>query len=86
MPYIPKEEREQLRAGAIPATPGQLNYLVSTVIDEYLCEKGVSYTTLNDVAGVLAWVHTEIARRIYIPYEKKKQAKNGEVFKCIGHL
>ena len=85
MPYIQEDERELLATGALPHTPGHLNYLLSIEVDNYLNHKGVSYTSLNDVMGVLACIQAEVYRRIATPYELKKLVENGEVFTCLEH-
>jgi len=81
MPYIPRSERQ--RAERCPETPGELNYAITVMIDNYIREKGVSYALLNEIIGVLGCVTHELYRRIFVPYEKEKCVANGEVYTCF---
>ena len=83
MPYITEEERRLLHNGAAPFNAGQLNYVISHHIDNFLWEKGINYEGINTVLGVLEACKQEIYRRIAAPYEDKKQAGNGEVFSVL---
>lgn len=66
------------------AMPGDLNFVLSCIVDEYLVGAGVNYTKLNDVMGVLACMQAEVYRRIAAPYEDQKLAENGDVFQCLS--
>ena len=83
MPYIPKKDRQDLWFCKTPEVPGQLNYMITTLLDEYLQEHGINYTTLNEVIGVLECTKCELYRRIVVPYETKKLKENGDVYGCI---
>ena len=80
MPYIPIEDRDKLAHGRIARTPGELNYLISQLIRSYIAMNGLSYTTLNAIAGVLSCLSMEVYRRITVPYENQKMAENTDVF------
>lgn len=80
MPYISKELRAHLETGAVPNSPGELNYVFTMCINLYLDKHGLSYTKLNEVMGVLACVQQEVYRRLAVPYEDAKIVENGEVF------
>lgn len=81
MPYITEEDRQAIADGHYPTNAGQLNYLLALEVDQYIEDNGLSYQTLNDIAGVLSCLDKEIYRRITVPYEDIKIATNGEVFK-----
>jgi hypothetical protein len=66
--------------GDRPTSPGQLNYLISMLISQYLDDRGTSYQTLNDVIGALEGAKLEFYRRIAIPYEEEKLVENGDVY------
>jgi len=54
MPYIKQEDRVRLSlSGERPQTAGELNYLITIMLQRYLKEKGVSYTNFNDALKVL---------------------------------
>lgn len=82
MPYITKDSREHLEKEAEQiSTPGELNYVISRLIDEYVSQQGMNYTTLNSVVGVLECAKNEFYRRVVVPYEDQKLEENGEVYK-----
>lgn len=83
MPYIlGRLRRMQLMEGIVtPENPGELNYVISTLCDEYLARKGgITYTNLNEVLGVMTCAQLEIYRRLAAPYEDQKRSDNGDVF------
>lgn len=86
MPYIKPEPRayfEPLLAGIsenLPSDAGELNFLLTSICDLYLKQKGVKYANLNEVVGVLECAKLEFYRRIAAPYEDGKIAENGDVY------
>jgi exonuclease I len=59
--------------------PGILNYAISKLIHTLLKNKGVCYTRLNLIQGVLECVKAEFYRTVVSPYEDKKRRENGGV-------
>ncbi len=81
MPYIDKELRHSLTSKKrLPQTPGELNFLFTYTITDYLFTKELNYQTINDVIGALTAAKDEFYRRIVVPYEKKKIKDNGDVY------
>ena len=82
MPYVKKTERARLDGGGPAENAGELNYLVTRLVDGYLGRKGVSYANLNEVVGVLECAKRELYRRIVARYEDRKIAdpENGDVY------
>lgn len=79
-PYIKEEERTELSVSEIqPKNAGQLNFVISTIISEYLERKGLRYENINEVMGVIACVSAEFYRRVAQPYEDKKIKENGDI-------
>lgn len=78
MPYIKQEDR--LGPTMIAETPGELNYLITTLINEYVSTKGKNYAILNEVVGVLECAKLELYRRVAAPYEDAKCDMNGDVY------
>lgn len=83
MPYI----KQNIRANfddhlklLITLSPGDLNYIITKIIDNYLGNSGVSYTSINACIGVLECAKQELYRRIAAPYEDIKIKENGDVF------
>lgn len=80
MPYIKQEDRLGVSV-MIPETPGELNYLLTRVIQDYIDERGgVSYTIINEVVGVLECAKLELYRRVAAPYEDSACNRNGDVY------
>jgi hypothetical protein len=80
LPYIESGIRESLNQGRKPTKAGELNYLLSQHVRDFIAMNGVSYTTLNAVAGVLSCLSMEVYRRITAPYEQQKLEESGDVF------
>ncbi len=84
MPYINQEARERLAADGKPEGPGELNYALTKVVDDYLCRKGgVRYAHLNEVIGTLECVKQELYRRVAAPYEDQKRDETGDVYDVL---
>lgn len=79
MPYIKQETRKDLES-RIADNAGELNYLITSYIDEYINTKGFSYSVVNEIIGALECAKLELYRRIASPYEDKKIIENGEVY------
>ena len=76
MPYVDKESRKRLDAGSPPKTAGELNYVITRIVDHYLASKtGLSYAGINEVVGVLECAKQELYRRIAAPYEDNKKTR-----------
>ena len=88
MPYINRGARKLLSEVAtgnvVPETAGQLSYLVTLLLDEYICHHGKDYAVLNQVIGVLECAKLELYRRILAPYEDKKCQENGDVYSGVS--
>jgi len=86
MPYIDQAIRASLEDGRGPTKVGELNYLVTRLLDSYLMTNGLSYTQINAVIGVLECAKMELYRRIAAPYEDKKSREAGDVYVSINNL
>lgn len=84
MPYIKTENRDKFTElyTNIPElkSPGELNYLITIICQDYIEDKGLSYQSLNDVIGALEGCKLEFYRRRVAPYEDMKIQLNGDVF------
>tara|TARA_B100000927_G_C16174177_1_gene352645 strand:+ start:215 stop:487 length:273 start_codon:yes stop_codon:yes gene_type:complete len=89
MPYIKPEDREiyepmidvlmnELRYAE--NWKGDLNFIVSTILNDLLTAYGTSYSMLNDMVGVLECAKLELYRRMAAPYEDEKIDANGDVY------
>lgn len=88
MPYIEKERRTDIVVGDIPENPGELNFAICALVDNYIREHapGLNYTALNTVYGAMQAAAAEFYRRVLGPYEDLKKLENGEVFLCLGEI
>lgn len=80
MPYIKQIERDSIDDSRTAQGPGQLNYLITDEITNYLSHHKLSYKTVNDILGALEGAKLEFYRRVAAPYEDKKIAENGDVY------
>lgn len=81
MPYVDRSARERLAGGAPPENVGELNYLVTRLVDRYLAARGgIRYSHLNEAIGVLECAKLELYRRLAAPYEDAKCAESGDVY------
>lgn len=80
MPYITPDARDCLDSGAFPDTPGELNYLLTMVVLDYISHHGGNYNTFNTAVGALECAKLELYRRMVAPYEDIKMEVNGDVY------
>lgn len=81
MPYIKETERNNIKSGFADAvTPGELNFLITSIVDKYLTDNGLNYNAINNAVGALECAKLELYRRIAVPYEDKKIRENGDVY------
>jgi hypothetical protein len=90
MPYITQANRNSVEielqcAGLsfIPENAGELNFIVSTFIANYIKENGLKYAIVNEMIGALECAKMELNRVIIGPYEDIKIAENGPVYDGI---
>ena len=82
MPYITADARTRIEGGTEPVTPGELNYAITRLVDDYLIQKGgIRYAHVNEVIGVLECAKLELYRRIAAPYEDQKLSETGDVYR-----
>lgn len=81
MPYVEKYDRDRLDFYITNIEScGELNYIFTKLIVEYVKYHGKSYQTCNDVVGALDNAKDEFRRRIQHPYEDYKIKSNGDVY------
>lgn len=87
MPYITKDRRNEVMRfvdnAPEPMNAGELNYVLTITMLEYVQRKGLSYQTLNDIAGALENAKTEFYRRVVVPYEEDKRRNNGDIAEYV---
>lgn len=83
MPYVKQARRGELKVTVlgIPNDPGELNYVLTQVIEDYRLIHGDKYATFNDIMGALEGAKAEFYRRIVAPYEDHKVNENGDVYR-----
>lgn len=87
MPYLPTDQRnevnEVLSEDGITFSPdnaGELNYVTTMFINNFLNNKGLHYANINEMIGVLECCKLELYRMIGGTYEDEKIEDNGEVY------
>lgn len=80
MPYLTQANKTQLWEEKKLRTPGELNYMITTLVQGYIEDKGESYTTYNDIVGALECAKLELYRRKISTYENAKIVENGDVY------
>jgi hypothetical protein len=90
MPYIPQQQRVDIQDDLMvegldwtPENAGELNFLVSTFIANYIRTKGLKYAVVNEMIGALECAKMELNRVIIGPYEDLKIQENGPVYDGI---
>lgn len=95
MPYIPQERRDAIHEELVnddtinsglwwtPQNAGDLNFVVTCFIDNFLQENGVRYANINEMIGALECAKLELYRLIAVPYEDEKMEENGDVYQCM---
>jgi hypothetical protein len=82
MPYISADARARLDRGGRPETPGELNYAITRLVDDYLIQRGgIKYAHLNEVIGAIECAKLELYRRVAAPYEDQKLSESGDVYR-----
>lgn len=84
MPYIDKQSRVALEhqlqpLGEMIKGPGELNYVLTRLVMEFITTNGLNYNIIALVTGVLQNVSTELYRRVFVRYEERKIAENGDI-------
>ena len=90
MPYINQTQRNDLHADLMDTgtdftieNAGELNYLVSELINNYLNTAGLNYANLNEMIGALECCKLELYRMIGALYEDAKALENGSVYTAL---
>jgi len=81
MPYIKSiiDRTDLVLGNRNPKNPGELNFVLTTIIHNYIKEEGLKYTTLNEAIGVLECAKLELYRMVVSEYENKKRLENGAI-------
>lgn len=83
MPYIKKERRAEISqrgSDTFVDNAGEFNYVISTLINKFITDKGLSYSVVNEIIGALECAKLELYRRVAAPYEDTKIQENGDVY------
>lgn len=88
MPYIKQNRRdiiddEKIMSPSEISSVGELNYAITSIVDNYLYDNEVSYSTINDCIGALECAKLELYRKVAVPFETQKEFENGAVYTCI---
>ena len=78
-PYIKKTDREIIKITGKPHTCGELNYVLTKTLLDYL-PSDPHYSEYNEIIGVLECCKLEMYRRKIALMEDKKIEENGDVY------
>ena len=84
MPYIEQKSRVPLdpKIDALqPETAGDLNYVITRLCHAWFKRNGGRYLQVAIVMGTFICAAFEFYRRVAAPYEDRKIAENGDVYK-----
>lgn len=79
MPYITTGNKHELYQRD-PETSGELNFLITELIQSYYKKRGINYQRINDILGALEGAKLEFYRRVVSKYENAKIRENGDVY------
>lgn len=84
MPYIKQEDRTKFKdaakqLGITADCAGDLNYIITEMVHAYIAKKGLRYSNVNEVVGMLDCCKMEFYRKVGVPYEDEKIKENGDV-------
>lgn len=82
MPYVKRHRRDPLRprVGEIAQSEGELNFQISTLLNAYMWEHGLTYDRMGDCTGACENAAAEFRRRVMAGYEDQKCLENGDVY------
>lgn len=80
MPYIKGTDRERVLNEGGPRNAGELNFVITKLLDGYIAKEGLSYSVINEIVGVMECAKLELYRRVAAPYENVKISENGDVY------
>lgn len=87
MPYIPEDKRKELNGKmkdilniAYDLSEGELNYIISNLINTHLEGNDINYSLLNGMIGVLESAKLELYNRMVGLYETQKIIENGGLY------
>jgi len=80
MPYIKQKDRDRIINEGIIEGAGDLNFIITSILNEYINQHELSYSIINELVGVLECAKLELYRRVASPYEDIKIKENGDVY------
>lgn len=89
MPYINQDDKYKFDYSIADLSDkvecaGDINYVVTMIVHNFINKKGLKYDTLNSAIGALECCKLELNRRIVGPYEDVKISQNGDA--CLIDL
>lgn len=86
MPYLKQVDKNHFEKldnairGAVINSAGDLNYLFTRILQQYLRLSNESYSNYNSIIGALECCKLELYRRMISQYEDTKIEENGDVY------
>ena len=79
MPYLSNDQKELL-GDKIPVTPGELNYVITQILIQYVEHQRLSYGIVSEALSACTEAAAEFRRRVLVPLEDRKIEQNGDVY------
>lgn len=78
MPYIEQERREAVFEEG-PKNKGELNYIITMCMHQYVMERPFTYQVLSEAVAAARDAADEFVRTVLAPYEDLKRKENGYI-------
>ena len=87
MPYIENRgefdsricDADPQTMGRLCRNPGELNFLITSIVHGYIIGMGLNYGNINEAIGALECAKLEVYRQVVAKYEDKKKRENGAI-------
>ena len=80
MPYLKEEDKKRMLREWEPTTPGELNFLITTLALRYWANSKQNYQAENDIMGAIHCAGLEYYRRHVSVYENAAIRRNGDLY------
>ena len=89
MPYIPQDKRKELEdkmedlfshINSSELSIGEINFIISSILNKYMKASNFNYALCNSLIGVLECAKLELYRKVVAEYEEVKISQNGSLY------
>lgn len=83
MPYLESKDRKRLLKTLEPKSKGELNYLITVLMVNYIDRVGLNYQNASDAMAAATDAAAEFKDKVLQPYENLKMIQNGGIYTDI---